>query len=113
MSDQVGNPTDRFSHNEAHIYYHKNAADHTDCQSFIYLPCFHSSAPITFFIQMGNEGSIIAIPMFANVIEPGGEKSGEGLVHSKGTVGLYITDAISEITHLANDCLYRWRLRVF
>ena len=59
---------------------------------------------------MGNEGSIIAIPMFANVIEPGGEKRGEWLVHSKGKVVLYITDTISEITHLANDCLYRWRL---
>ena len=33
-------------------------------------PCFHSSAPITFLIHMGNEGSIIAIPMLANVMEP-------------------------------------------
>lgn len=36
----------------------------------MYVPSSHSSVDITFFIQIGNEGSIIAIPMFANVIEP-------------------------------------------
>jgi hypothetical protein len=33
-------------------------------------PCFHRSAPIVSIIQMGREGSNMAMPMLANVIAP-------------------------------------------
>ena len=34
------------------------------------IPCCHSGASIVSYIHIGNDGSIMAIPMFANVIEP-------------------------------------------
>jgi len=39
-------------------------------------PCFQRLAPIVSIIQIGRLGSSIAMPIFANVIAPGTDRTG-------------------------------------